>query len=345
MLTSAGVPLNSGQAAAQGYAAYLYKPVKGARLHGVLRSVLGLSAATAAPDARLASIGAPQVTGGRILLVEDNLVNQKVALKLLERQGHRIDLAGNGFEALEALRERSYDLVLMDCQMPGMDGFETTRRLRDPASGVHDPAIPVIALTANAMQGDRERCIDAGMNDYLAKPISPNALANVLEQWLSVKADAEDTPSARNTVPGTTGGIGEDAYGGKPLPYEGSQADTGDLIFDSQAMLKHFSGDMEVVQIAVCGTLEGIPDELSGLHRACDIADSSTARRHAHTIKGLARTVKGLPCAAEAEHVERLLAIAEIKQALDAVPSLAERCAELSAALQDWLDAHATHPD
>jgi signal transduction histidine kinase/DNA-binding response OmpR family regulator len=340
MLTSAGVPLNSGDAAARGYAAYLYKPVKGARLRGVLRSVLGASGVTVSPTGRPAPTGTPRVAGGRILVVEDNLVNQKVVQRLLERQGHRIDLAGNGFEALAALRERTYDLVLMDCQMPEMDGFEATRRLRDPATGVRDTSIPVIALTANAMKGDRERCIEAGMNDYLAKPISPNALANMLEQWLPEKSGVEDTPTRREAISGATGDANEAPPGETPSSGEGSPAATFDMIFDGQTMLKHFNGDMEVVHIAVSGTLEGIPDELSGLRHACDTADAATGRRHAHTIKGLARTVRGLPCAAEAEHIEHLLAKAEINATLEAMPSLTERCTELCAALQDWLNAH-----
>ena len=324
MLTSAGVPLNSGEAATRGYAAYLYKPVKGARLHGVLRSVLGASITTASPSSRPTVIRTPQATCGRILLVEDNLVNQKVAQRLLERQGHRVDLAGNGVEALAALREQAYDLVLMDCQMPEMDGFEATRRLRDPALGLRNPAIPVIALTANAMQGDRERCIEAGMSDYLAKPISPNALANMLEQWLSEKVGADDTPPPDENCPVVTI----------------VTSVTGHLIFDQKAVLKHFNSDMDVVHIAVSGTLEGIPDELAGLRQACDAADAPTARRHAHTLKGLARTVCALPCATEAERLEHLLAKAEIVAAREGIPSLAERCAELSTALQDWLNAH-----
>ena len=119
----------------------------------------------------------------RVLVVEDNAINQRVISKMLEKIGHRADMAGNGLEALGALRDRPYDLVLMDCQMPEMDGFEATRCLRDPASGVLNSRVRVVALTANAMVGDRERCLGAGMDDYLPKPVQMPALQAILAKW------------------------------------------------------------------------------------------------------------------------------------------------------------------
>ncbi len=117
----------------------------------------------------------------RILLVEDNRINQKVTSAILTRQGHRVEIAENGEQALTALTAADFDAVLMDCQMPVMDGFEATRRLRQ-SSAVRDPNIPVIAITANAMQGDREECLAAGMDDYLSKPISEKELRQALER-------------------------------------------------------------------------------------------------------------------------------------------------------------------
>ncbi|MCD6198237.1 MAG: response regulator [Deltaproteobacteria bacterium] len=119
----------------------------------------------------------------RILIAEDNIVNQKVALKMLEKMGFRADaVANNGREAVKAVVDMPYDLVLMDCQMPEMDGYKATREIRNSKSEIRN--LPIIALTANAMKGDREKCINAGMDDYLAKPLSPKALADVLEKWL-----------------------------------------------------------------------------------------------------------------------------------------------------------------
>jgi CheY-like chemotaxis protein len=115
----------------------------------------------------------------RILVAEDNRINQMVIVRMLEKDGHRVDVVGNGREALAALEGASYDLVLMDCQMPEMDGFEATSAIRatERPSGAH---VTIVALTANAMEGDRERCLAAGMDDYLAKPITRHALVAVL---------------------------------------------------------------------------------------------------------------------------------------------------------------------
>jgi PAS domain S-box-containing protein len=182
MLTSVGIGHEARHFLDLGFAAYLPKPVKATKLRRTLETVLGLkvgSEIAAAPAAVAANRGAAL----RILIVEDNAVNQQVASRLISRLGHQAEIAANGVEALAALRGRSFDLVLMDCQMPEMDGFEATRQLRDPASGVIDPAIPVIALTANAMEEDRQRCLDAGMSDYMAKPIKPEVLAEMLARW------------------------------------------------------------------------------------------------------------------------------------------------------------------
>jgi PAS domain S-box-containing protein len=121
----------------------------------------------------------------RILLAEDNIVNQKVALAILKKLGLSFaEAVADGAEAIKALELIPYDLVLMDVQMPKMDGLEATRRIRDPESRVKSHTVPIIAMTANAMKGDREQCLKAGMNDYISKPVSPQALAEALERWL-----------------------------------------------------------------------------------------------------------------------------------------------------------------
>jgi CheY-like chemotaxis protein len=120
--------------------------------------------------------------GVNILLAEDNLVNQRVAVAVLKKLGLKPDLAVNGEEALAAAQAKSYDLILMDCQMPEMDGFQATRAIRalEP-DGIR---VPILAMTANAMQGDRERCLEAGMDDYLAKPVAILDLKSALQRWL-----------------------------------------------------------------------------------------------------------------------------------------------------------------
>jgi CheY-like chemotaxis protein len=120
----------------------------------------------------------------RVLVVEDDSYSQQVMVGLLENLGYQAEAVGNGKEALEALETTPYDLVLMDIQMPVMDGFEATRAIRDSGSRVLDPEIPIVAITAHAFNKDREKCIDAGMNDYLTKPINTAEFQRALEQYL-----------------------------------------------------------------------------------------------------------------------------------------------------------------
>jgi signal transduction histidine kinase/ActR/RegA family two-component response regulator len=127
----------------------------------------------------------------RILVAEDNPVNKKVAQALLTKMGLQSDVVANGLEAVNALQTTSYDLVLMDCQMPEMDGYEATSKIRQPGSKALNPSIPIIAMTALAMQGDREKCIRAGMNDFIAKPVLRREQTKMLDRWLSTTADGK----------------------------------------------------------------------------------------------------------------------------------------------------------
>jgi CheY-like chemotaxis protein len=122
----------------------------------------------------------------RILIAEDNAINQKVIERMVQKLGYRVDLVGNGREAIDALGGSSYSLVFMDCQMPEMDGFEACREIRKLNGGAQ---IPIIAITANAMKGDRERCLAAGMDDYVSKPFKQEDLRLVIERWLGVSAN------------------------------------------------------------------------------------------------------------------------------------------------------------
>jgi len=127
---------------------------------------------------------------GRVLLVEDNLINQQVALGMLESRGYKVAVAGNGREAVEAHARDEFDLILMDCDMPEMDGFEATREIRARESASGGEHIPIVALTANAMAQDREACLAAGMDDHLGKPFSSATLQAMLERWIREKIDS-----------------------------------------------------------------------------------------------------------------------------------------------------------
>ena len=158
----------------------------------------------------------------RILVAEDNITNQQVALGILKKLGLAADAVANGEEVLQVLAVVPYDLVLMDVQMPEMDGLQATCQIRDPQSGVLDHQIPIIAMTAHAMQGDRERCLEAGMNGYVFKPVTPLALADALHEWLPRKP--KKTPRAprrpgrgsRRTAPRSQRSVVWDRYGHVP---------------------------------------------------------------------------------------------------------------------------------
>jgi len=186
MLTSAGQRGDAAHCQELGVAAYLMKPIRQCELREAIAKVVGArgqqDAVPLVTRFSLTPAGAPGVCL-RVLLAEDNPVNQKVVTRLLEKRGHSVVVAGNGREALDALGKEPFDLVLMDVQMPEMDGFETTAAIREneKSSGVHQP---VVALTANAMKGDREQCLAAGMDAYLTKPIRSAELDALLAAYV-----------------------------------------------------------------------------------------------------------------------------------------------------------------
>ncbi|MCP5005716.1 MAG: response regulator, partial [Planctomycetes bacterium] len=189
MLTSVGKRGDAERFKKLGFSAYLTMPIKQTQLLDCLRIVTGNSAGVNKETARQIvtqySISENHKRSVRILLVEDNVINQKIALRILEKKlGYHADVAANGREALGSLEKVDYDLILMDCQMPEMDGYEATRTIRDEASSVRNHGIPIIAMTANAMKGDREKCIESGMNDYVTKPINVKELSDTVERWV-----------------------------------------------------------------------------------------------------------------------------------------------------------------
>jgi len=192
ILSSLGVHERTSDAVA----AFLIKPVKPSSLHDTLATVLA-GRSTSVP-VRAAGTGIDRDLGARhplrILLAEDNPVNQKLAMRLLERMGYRADIANNGEEAIAAIEESVYDVVLMDVQMPELDGLEATRRIRHRWPGAAGPRI--VAMTANAMEGDREACLAAGMDDYISKPIRPEVLNMALAATMRRDGNGSDRGAA-----------------------------------------------------------------------------------------------------------------------------------------------------
>lgn len=213
LLTSLGIPGDGRIAQETGFAAYLTKPVHESQLYHTLCLVMGKTNETEncpSPPSRIITQHTLKEVQGqsrpRVLVVEDNPINQRLALRMLEKLGCRVDIVGNGKEAIDSVTQTSYQVVFMDCMMPEMDGFKATQEIRkreglgvkgdendsetshvspvtDHASRI-TPHVPIIAMTANAMQGDREKCLEAGMDDYIAKPITSEVLATMLKRWV-----------------------------------------------------------------------------------------------------------------------------------------------------------------
>jgi len=195
-----------------------------------------------------------------VLLAEDNVINQQVTLGILKKYGIRADAVADGREAVKALEGIPYDLVLMDVQMPELDGYEATRLIRSSASAVLNHQVPIIAITANALQGDRERCLDAGMNDYVSKPIAPEALADALERWLPRKP-----PAGRAEPP----------------------------ILDRDGMRQRMMQDDDLIRTISAAFLEDIPAQLKALRDALDQDLAEEVQRRAHAVKGAAANMGG----------------------------------------------------
>ncbi len=190
MLTSIGMRGDAERFRKLGFVAYLPKPVEQAMLLECLRIVMkepvNDTKGSSKEIVTQHSISDAAKHRIRILLAEDNVVNQKVAMHILQKKlGYNTDFVNNGREAVEVLKRCDYDLLLLDCQMPEMDGYETTRYIRDKDSLVRNSSIPIIAMTANAMKGDREKCIASGMDDYITKPINVTLLSDAINRQLS----------------------------------------------------------------------------------------------------------------------------------------------------------------
>jgi PAS domain S-box-containing protein len=242
----------------------LMRPVKTSALCEILEEILRTRIARIPSPAPPPPIR-PDGPRYRILLAEDNIVNQKVATKLLEKLGHHVDTVSDGHEALHALEQLPYDLVLMDCQMPELDGYETTRIIRDPRSQVRWHAIPVIAMTANAMRGDREKCIESGMDEYVTKPVELATLGAVIRQIMDgvVRPAEEPAPSRAST-------------GTEPA------------VFDLNDLMQRTEFDHELAEEMVQAFVTDGRQRVLELEAAIRSQNMTVAVLQAHTLKGAA---------------------------------------------------------
>jgi len=248
--------------------------VKQGELGTCLASVVGMGPPPERPQRRVRpAVVCLPLRDVRLLLVEDNFTNQMVALGMLEKLGCKADVAQDGRGALDMLRERDYGMVLLDCQLPDMDGYEVARRIRQTSTPVRNHDVPIIAATAHAMAGDREKCLAAGMNDYISKPIRSDTLEQTLEAWTCGK-----TPYSKSSPVSLPAA----------LPVEAS------VVFDREGFVERLMGNEELAQRIVSGFMDDMPRQLTLLARAVENVDAAALRLVAHSIKGAASNVGGL---------------------------------------------------
>ena len=255
---------------------YLQKPVRGARLLEAVAEAMGTpgsrSAAAPMPD------GSAAAHSGTLLVVEDNAVNQRVIEAMLAKRGFTVECAGDGREALSMLDVREYALVFMDCQMPELDGYDATAAIRARETG--SARLPIVALTAHAMKGDRDRCIAAGMDDYLSKPLRADQLDSVLERWLGAVA------AARAAAPAA------------PAELAGALVD--------EARMRVFRDDYpEIIEQLVSLFVDGTPPLLDELRAGAERGDGDAVRRGAHKLKGSCQNIGAGFLATLAHDLER----------------------------------------
>jgi len=261
MLTSGDRPSDVARCQQLGVAAYLLKPVKQSELFDAIVLALGISAPEDEVREATTAEKPSRVRTLRVLLAEDSLVNQKLAVGLLEKHGHTVVVANHGREAIAAFESQHFDLILMDVQMPEMDGFEATAviRTKEKRIGAH---VPIIAMTAHAMKGDRERCLESGMDGYIAKPIRANQVFDTIESILGAAPEAATRP--------------------QPAP-------SGSNTLDWAEALRGVKEDHALLKVVVEAVLDEAPRLLTAIRQAITAGDAAALRLAAHTLKGSIR--------------------------------------------------------
>ncbi len=329
LMTTSGQRWDDGRLKEAGFAAQIVKPVQQAALFDCLvTSQGGASTLEQQPTARHV-LNNLMWRNTRVLLAEDNLTNQQVALAILRKLGLKADVAANGREAIEALRDIPYQIVLMDVQMPQMDGLEATRIIRAAGEGIRNRAIPIIAMTACAMEQDRKRCLEAGMDDYIAKPVTPESLANIIKKWLARQRPPEP-----------------DALQSRSVPTEAAPAaNPGVMVFDESALLRRVMGDGLLALDVVAGFLGDIPKQIETLKSCLQSGDVRGAERQAHTIKGASAVVCGDVLSHLASTLEEASKAGNLAAVSESLGELEEQFARLKQAMETWEGARAMRPE
>jgi PAS domain S-box-containing protein len=289
-----------------GVARHLVKPFTPSELLNAVLLALGQSVEPATPIARAVQDAATKRL--HVLVAEDNAVNQRVIVRLLEKMGHIPILAYNGQEAVEAYESRPFDVVLMDVQMPVMDGLAATRAIRE--SEARNPGrrrLPIMALTAYAMRGDRERCLAAGMDDYLTKPVKPEELSAALNRLVGAEATPADraASAAVESPDRARAGGAETPVAGEPAPVV--VGDTApEAGFDFSAALNYVGGDRELLDELIGIFVEDAPIRMKALRHAIGSGEATDLTREAHTLKGSLKVIGATTAAGLAQGLEAL---------------------------------------
>jgi len=328
MMTSLGQRGDASRFEEIGFSAYLIKPVRQSDLYGSLSVVLsGQNLRTQKQIITRHSIREFRRSNFRILLAEDNITNQRVALGILKKLGFKADAVANGEEAVKALESIPYDLVLMDVQMPVMDGLEASKSIRDPGSSAFNPNIPIIAMTAHAMKGDREKCLEAGMDDYIAKPADPQTIAEKLDQWLKNQKNhgqqecESTTDGARTNDPGERHAIESRA------------------VFDRDTLLNRLMGDEELLTEVISSFLQGMPEKITAIRKCVEQGKAAQAGTYAHAIKGAAANIESPGLKKIAFDMEQAGKSGDLAQLNIMLPQLEERLVEFRGCFDIQSDA------
>jgi len=264
MLTSAGHSGDAERCRELGIHSYLYKPVRKQELLAAILRALGHPQTVSVPPAVMPTGRPAQGKSLHILLAEDNRTNQTVATRMLQKMGHSVVVASNGKEALSLLTTHGFDLVLMDIQMPEMDGLTATRKIREREreTRLH---LPILAMTAHAMKGDRERCIEAGMDGYVSKPINSQELEAAIASTLRLQGEPTPAPSLEATTP---------------------SAAPSAIVWDMGKTLERLGGDEKLFHEVLEIFLDDVPKHMARLRRAIAEGDAEAVEEAAHTLKG-----------------------------------------------------------
>ena len=331
LLTSLGIRGDASRFAAIGFNAYLTKPFRHIEFKTILSHILSdASTDTSLPYTITTRHTAREIHNrfaaykARILLAEDNITNQQVALGILKKMGLTADAVANGLEAINALKNIPYDLVFMDVQMPEMDGLEATRRIRNMDNSIHE--IPIIAMTAHAMASDRKKCLETGMNDYIAKPISPDAIADALEKWLPQNIiELPDNSQANENV--------------VPTPDSTSNTQDSPPVWNHSVFMDRVMGDKTLATIVLETFLNDIPNQIDTLIQHINNNDIQAVTRCAHTIKGAAANVGGECLQQVALKIETAGKNNTFSQIRELLPELENSNGNLSTALHKYLNS------